>query len=86
LLRDAVAGGNRADLQGKDGAAHFEVEGVAELRGSVAEVVLHPLALGFTHLADPPVLQHGQRRQQHQERRREKGEAGRPGELHDRRV
>ena len=83
LLRGAVAGGNRADLQAENGAAHLEIEGVAELRGGVAQVVLHPLALGLADLTDPAVLQHRQRRQQHQERRSEQGETRRAGELHE---
>jgi hypothetical protein len=83
LLRGAVAGGNRADLQSENGAAHLEIEGVAKLRGGVAQVVLHALALGFADLTDPAVLQHRQRWEQHQKRGSEQAETRRPGELHE---
>ena len=83
LLRRPVAGGDRADLEAEHGASDLDVKGVPELQRRVAEVALHPLALGVAHLADPSILQHGEGRQQDQQGSGEQGEARRTGQLHE---
>ena len=75
LLRGAVAGSDRSDLQAEHRAPDLELECVAKLGSGVAEVVLHPLPLGFAHLPYPAVLQDGERRQQDQQRRGDQGES-----------
>ena len=64
-LREAVARGVGADLQCAERAANLGVERVAELNRGIAQVALHPLALGDADLANPAVLQHREGRQQY---------------------
>ena len=76
------------DLQTHDRACQLEVERGGDLRRGRTQVPLQPFALGVAQLAQPPELQHGQHRQQHDHRGHEPRQHRRPREspLHERSV
>ena len=61
----AYSGGT--DLETQDGADELTVEAFSELGGGDADVALQTLPGGGAQLADPLVLQNGQRRQEDQQ-------------------
>ena len=62
-----VADDRALHLQAHDHAGELGVERGGKLRRGRAERALHPLALGFAHLADPAVLEPGHRRHEQQD-------------------
>ena len=59
---------------------HFTIEVARERLRSLQQRRLHPLALGGADLAEPPVLQHRERADEHRKRHRDDDSERQPAE------
>ena len=73
-------------LEGEIEVQDFTIEVARERIRPLQQRRLHPLALGGADLAQPPVLQHRERTDEHRKRHRDDDSARQPGEAHEMRV